>query len=165
MDISVVELLSRYAGCDRHRNQIALITEFGGDDFFEQYDPSDIRESGNHYGLEVYETPSGEFAVGTSDAADDAVRESIESSVWSFSTEFLSNFTDLPEEMFSAVQDQCEGANDAILKCIEMVEGGIKAFAELAVSCDGRGHFLSSYDDEELEQYVNGTWFNMYRVN
>lgn len=165
MDISVVELLSRNADCDRHRNQIALIIEFGGDDFFEYYDASDVRETDSHFGLEVYETPNGDFAVGTSDAADDAAKEYIEMTAWAFSASFLSEFTELPEEMFAAVQEQCEGANDAVLKCIEMKEGGIDAFAELAISHDGRGHFLSPYDGEELEQKVNGEWVNMYRVN
>lgn len=165
MGISVVELLSQNTDCERHRHQIALITEFGGDDFLESYDPSDIREDSTHYRLTVYDTPNGEFAVGTSDEADAAAKDCIEDTVWAFSTEFLSSFTGLPEEMFAAVQEQYEGANDAILKCIEMKEGGIKAFAELAVSYDGRGHFLSSYDCAELEQHVNGEWFNMYRVN
>lgn len=165
MGISVVELLSQNADCDRHRNQIALIMEFGGGDFLETYDPSDVGETDSYYGLRVYDTPNGEFAVGTSDAADDAAKEYVEMTAWAFSPEFLSNFTGLPKEMFAAVQEQCEGANDAVLKCIEMKEGGIDAFAKLAISYDGRGHFLSPYDGEELEQMVNGEWFNMYRVN
>ena len=166
MDITVVDLLSQNMNCDRHRNQIALIMEFGGEDFFEKYNPSDIRETGVQYGLEIYETPNGEFVVGTSDDADDAVKEYIEGSVWAFTPEFLSSFTGLPAEMFVAVQDRCEDANDAVLKCIEMQKGGIEAFVHLAVGCDGRGHFLATYDSEQRDQMVQGDeWILMFRTN
>jgi hypothetical protein len=38
---------------------------------------------------------------------------------------------------------------------------GLEGFVEEAVSADGRGHFLSSYDGEENEQ----DGFYIYRIN
>ena len=72
---------------------------------------------------------------------------------------------DLPEclaEALEAMQSQkCEGANDAILALIEKTDGGLEGFVEDAISADGRGHFLSSYDGEENEE---GDFF-IYRIN
>ncbi len=86
-------------------------------------------------------------------------------SAWAFNAEFLSNYTDLPREMFTAIQDQCEGANEAIVECIKRTEGGVEGFVKEAIEYDGRGHFLSSYDGEEHEQLVDGQWIYMYRLN
>jgi hypothetical protein len=61
-----------------------------------------------------------------------------------------------------AIQSKkCEGANNAILSIIEKTDGGIDGFVEEAISADGRGHFLSSYDGDENEK----DGFFIYRIN
>jgi hypothetical protein len=41
----------------------------------------------------------------------------------------------------------------------------IDSLVEDAISADGRGHFLSSYDGDENEETVNGQTFYIYRTN
>lgn len=108
-----------------------------------------------------FELGSKEYLVLTDSEADQKAAEYIKDSVWAFNASFLASFCDMPEEMFTAVQDKCEGANDAVLNCIERADGGLKAFVEEAISADGRGHFLSQYDGNENEE---GDYF-IYRVN
>jgi hypothetical protein len=38
-------------------------------------------------------------------------------------------------------------------------------FVSDAISSDGRGHFLSSYDSEEVELRINGEYLYAYRLN
>jgi hypothetical protein len=126
-------------------------------------------EHHDHYGLPVYSAPGGEYAVGTNDQAQKAAEENIKDSVWAFNASFILDECGLPNELEKAIrsfQDQeCENANDALLALVEKcctrdnrhsIDGndGIEAFAESAISADGRGHFLSSYDGEENEQEI-----------
>jgi len=136
--------------------------------------PSDLVERNwNHYGLTVFEAGDGnEYAVGTDEECDSAVVENVRQSLWAFSPYFLSHQTDLPEEVFTALSEQCEGANDAIEKLVEKcVEGGVEALAEEAANCDGRGHFMSSYDGNEGEVCFKKDgedfydYFYIYRTN
>ena len=120
----------------------------------------DIPES--TYDDSLFEAPGGEeYLVLTDDEADQRVTEYITESVWAFNASFLSEFTELPEEVFIALSDKCEDANDAILAIIERCKGGIETFSSMAVSADGRGHFMSSYDGEENE---SGDFY-IYRTN
>lgn len=124
--------------------------------------PEDLTmERYDQYGLAVYSLGRQEYAIGTDAEADAAVAKNIRDSVWAFNASFLASYTGLPEEMFAGMQDKCEDANDAFLTCVERAEGGFKGFVEEAVSCDGRGHFLSGYDGAENEE---GEYF-IYRIN
>ena len=118
------------------------------------------RESHDNYGLAVYSCGSREYAIGTDEEATDAARANIKDSVWAFNASFLSGFCDLPEEVFEAMQGKCEGANDAFLSLVEK-SGKFEDFADEAISADGRGHFMSSYDGNENEQGE----FLIYRIN
>ena len=123
--------------------------------------PEDIStEPYDYYGLTVFSTPEGDYLVCLNDEANSACDEYVKESVWAFNASFLSSMTGLPEAMFTAVQEQCEGANDAILQVIDQ-SCGLDDFVDSAVSADGRGHFLSGYDGEEREQ---GDYF-IYRTN
>jgi hypothetical protein len=129
-------------------------------------DPDDLTlETHTHYGLEVFSNGSKEYAVGTDSEADEACTEYIKDSAWAFRSSFICEFCNLPEclaEALEAMQSQkCEGANDAILALIERGDGGLDGFVEDAVSADGRGHFLSSYDGNENEE----SGFFIYRIN
>lgn len=104
----------------------------------------------DHYGLTVYKVDGEEYAVGTDEEADAAVADYIKDSAWSFNADFLASQTDLPEEVYRAMQDKCEDSNDAVSKLIEKTCGWDDFVAE-AIRYDGRGHFLSGYDGEEIE--------------
>ncbi len=84
--------------------------------------------------------------------------------------------TDFDEEIFQAIVDngKCESNNDVIYNTIEKT-CGIDEFVKAAISADGRGHFMSSYDGEENEETITGifneetgdnsTTFYIYRLN
>jgi len=93
--------------------------------------------------------------------ADERAEEYILDSVWAFNPSFLSYHTDIDEEVFKLLQDKCEGSNDAILRMIKDKD----YFVEDAINSDGRGHFISFYDGEEHEQYINNNFYYCYRIN
>jgi hypothetical protein len=124
-------------------------------------EPDDIKEGRfDHYGLTVFECGSQEYSIGTDAEADEAAQKAISDSAWAFNASFLASFCELPEKVFEAMQGECEGCNDDVLSLIEK-SGGISAFAQDAISADGRGHFLSGYDGDENEQGD----FYIYRTN
>lgn len=106
----------------------------------------DIR--GSTYQNDLFEIGQCEFLVLDDQEADEKAKEYIEDSLWAFNPSFLSGETGLPEEVFIALQEKCEDANDTI---IELLGNKLDDFVENAVSCDGRGHFLPSYDGTENE--------------
>lgn len=108
-----------------------------------------------------YDATGRWYLVLTDEEADEKAQKCIESSAWAFNSGFLAGFTGMPAEMFEAVHDKCEGANDAVLRCIEMA-GGIERFAKRAIHADGRGHFLSSYDGREDEEEMDGVTYYIY---
>lgn len=116
------------------------------------------------YGLPVYSYGQLEYAVGTDSEADDAVEQNIRDSIWAFNAQFILEQCDLPRELDKAIgtfqSEECEGANEALLKLVEKC-CGLADFTKAAVSADGRGHFLSGYDGEENESGE----FYIYRVN
>jgi hypothetical protein len=104
-----------------------------------------------------FELGNKEYLVLTDDEADERVKEYIEESIWAFSPWFLASHTGLDEEIIKHLQDKCEGANDVLLNAVK----DINDFVNDAISCDGRGHFMSSYDghEEELNELF------IYRIN
>lgn len=105
---------------------------------------------------------STSYLVLTEEEAEEKAIEYIRESLWAFNAEFLAGETGLPEEVFTALQPQCEGANGAIAAVVEQcVDGGIEAFAQEAISADGVAHFLNTYDGNE---YQVEEWF-IYRTN
>ena len=107
---------------------------------------------------------SGDYLVLTDEEADDQCKDYIKESLWAFNADFLESETGIPADMFKAAQDKCEGANDAFLQIIERSDG-LDSFVESAVSADGRGHFMSSYDGEEIETQIDGQYLYIYRLN
>lgn len=63
-------------------------------------------------------------------------------------------------EWIESKQNEAEGGNDDLAAHIND-----KDFVDDAISTDGRGHFLSSYDGEEHEETVNGRYYFIYRTN
>lgn len=127
---------------------IALAEEIGED-------PADITEERHDcYGLTVLSYGRQEYAVGTEEEADEACSEQIKDSLWAFNASFILSECDLPhnlEEVFQAYQEkECESANDTILALVEKT-CGLADFIASAISADGRGHFLASYDGNEMD--------------
>lgn len=112
-----------------------------------------------------FEVGREEYLVLTDSEADEEAKNSILESVWAFNKSFLDGhseaISEIDEEVFSKIQEMCESANKTILRLIDDVD----AFIEDAISSDGRGHFMSSYDGEENEVQVNGTYYFIYRIN
>ena len=103
-----------------------------------------------------------DYLVLTDEEADDMVRDYIEESAGMFTPSFLSGFTGIDEEVFKVLQEKGDmAAYDAIRSMIRDFD----AFVEAAVSADGRGHFLATYDHNEHEVIVNDTPYYIYRVN
>jgi hypothetical protein len=109
-----------------------------------------------------YEDQDSEYQVLTNEEATEKTTEYIKDSLWAFNANFLAEQLGLPEKLFTALQDKCEGGNDAILAIAEKFDK-VEEIIEAAIKADGRGHFLSAYDgcepevtitDEDLEDVV-----------
>ncbi len=125
-------------------------------------DIEDITEGYPSYGgFMTLECGNQEYLVLTDYEADEACKDDIKESVWAFNADFIIQHSDLPweaEEMVKGFQEsKCEGANETILAMISDFD----EFVEDAISADGRGHFLSGYDGDEVEA---GEYF-IYRLN
>lgn len=108
--------------------------------------------------------PESRYLILTDEEANDAVFEYIVESLWAFKSEFLASETDLPVEVFKALSKQCEGANEPIRKLVEKT-CGLLPLVDAAISADGRGHFLSTYDGEETEIQIGDEDYYVYRTN
>lgn len=109
---------------------------------------------------------AGEYMVCTDETADASVKGEILSNLWSFRASFLADETGLPEQCFACMQEKmCEDANDAILALIRSTCGEA-SIVDAAVSADGRGFFLSHYDnDEQVFTTKSGKTVYVYRCN
>lgn len=125
-------------------------------------DPDEIEEAG--WGDYTFSVGRATYKVLTDSEADDAAREYIEDSLWAFSASFLSCKTGLPEDVFTALADKCEGANDTFRTIIDG-SCGIDDLVEDAIRSDGRGHFLNTYDGSEDDVSVGGEDFVVVRIN
>tara|TARA_Y100001973_G_scaffold101401_1_gene164480 strand:- start:365 stop:811 length:447 start_codon:yes stop_codon:yes gene_type:complete len=117
----------------------------------------------DHYGLAVYEVGVQQWAIGTDSEADAACEEDIRALVWAFNADFIASHAPKGIEStdIEALRgDRCEDVNDAFIALIE-AGSGMESFIEDAIGCDGRGHFLSSYDGNEYEA---GEYY-LYRIN
>lgn len=101
-----------------------------------------------------------EYLVLDNDEADEQTAKYVEESLWAFSPAFLSGETGFDQKVFDKLSEDCEDSNDAILTLVE--KGcGLDQFVEAAIDADGRGHFLSGYDGEEVESKD----YFIYRLN
>ena len=110
-------------------------------------------ESFKHCGLEVFDVDGAEYAIGTDDECDKAAAENIKETVFAFQGWFIADHAPkgLSGEDIDALRgDKCEDINDAMTALVEAGKG-MEAFIDAAICADGRGHFISQYDGEELE--------------
>lgn len=108
----------------------------------------------------------GDYTVLTDEDADERAKEYILDSVWAFNYNFLCSHSEaiaeIPKKDYEAMAGKlCESFNKAVLAMIPDKEHFVKD----AILSDGRGHFLSSYDSEENEVKINGTYYFIYRNN
>ena len=129
-------------------NKIKALAEYLGEPV------ENLRNNGDNY---VQVVDGFEYLMLTDEEADQVAQEYIENSLWAFNAEFileicgLDSSSNIIRSLRKMQEDSCEGCNDFICA---LVEGtcGIDEFVNQAISADGRGHFLSSYDGEEGEQ-------------
>lgn len=134
---------------------------------YEQRNENDYKQTFEDYCAEncteVEYFDNDDYLVLTDEEANEKAAEYIKDSLWAFNASFLYSQTNVPTEMFEALQanGKCEDNNDTIYNCIDDMEG----FVEAAISADGRGHFMSSYEGHENEETVQGETFYIYRLN
>jgi len=101
----------------------------------------------DYFGLPVFSIGGCEYAIASDeDEANEACKEYIKESVWAFNADFLADYIETlnADDINRLRGDSCESCNDAMLKLIDDFD----AFADDAISADGLGHFLASYDGE-----------------
>ena len=107
------------------------------------------------YGVTTFECDREEYTVLDHDEREEMVTEYIKNTLWAFRAEFLAAHLKkgVEIEALEAIQanGKCEDNNAAILCLIEDFDHLVWD----AVRSDGYGHFLSSYDGEEID-LVNG---------
>jgi hypothetical protein len=117
-----------------------------------------------HYGMWVVEIDGEEWAIGTDDEAEEACADYIRDSLWAFRPEFLVSYVidGIDEDIIKIIQQKCEDANDPITRLVGDRQAGL---IEDAIAADGRGHFLSPYDGEEVEIITPHETVYAYRLN
>ena len=131
-------------------------------------DVEDVKEERyDNYGMKVFSSGRLEYAVGTDEEADQAVKENIKQSLWAFNAEFIIDhakvgYSDAFVKQLKEMQAKlCEGCNDLVECLIEDLD----EFIDDAIGADGRGHFLSSYDGNENEIDIDDETYYAYRLN
>lgn len=130
---------------------LAICDEFGTA-------PTEVVEMG-----EEWEIDGADYLVLTDEEADEKLKEVIKETLWAFNPNFLASCTGFDEVVFKPYGELCEAGNEALLS---LVEGscGLDHLVYEAVMWDGRGHYLSSYDGEEIEVWVGDEVYYLYRT-
>jgi len=114
---------------------------------------------------EDYTDIDDDYSVYTNEEADEAAKEYIEESVWAFNASFIIDHSKLPCEAIEMVQVFQEKYEDAANETILALINDFDEFVSDAISADGRGHFMNSYDGHEHEVNIDGTYYYVYRMN
>lgn len=112
-----------------------------------------------------------DYLVCTDEEADEAAKENILDSLWAFNASFIMShmkykangreYSDLKKAIEKMQGELCESANCLIKSMIDDLDH----FVSDAISADGRGHFLTTYDNEENEIDFDGVTYFIYRLN
>jgi len=122
---------------------------------FLRVDTDQIEEG---YNENIFEFGNEEYLVVTDSEAYELAEEYIKDSLWAFRPSFLAEHSNVSEDIFQALQEKCfEDANEMILNSIIDIDD----LVDSAISCDGIGHFLNSYDGGE--ESLNDLY--IYRIN
>lgn len=119
----------------------------------------------NSYG-DIWNIEGYEYLILDEDEVDEALIENISETLWAFSSDFLSSITRLDVSIFEAIQSngRCESNNEVIEALLKGTNVSMQNLVDEATMWDGRGHFLSSYDGEELEVSTDEGLLLLYRV-
>lgn len=123
------------------------------------------------------EDHSNDYLVLTDEEADEKAAEYISEYMWAFNISFLTCYmseetAEFAEEILKPIQEKCESGNEAVKALINW-RYNKEQIIEDAISADGRGHFLATYDGNENEETVlvypkgdtaNQTFY-IYRLN
>lgn len=155
-NVTDLDLEGRWAAVAQHLVQIGML---GRDE-----DAEEVTEQLAGF-TDVYEGPGrSEWLVLTDYEAEDRVTEEIIDSLWAFKAEWLAKRTGVDIDAFRSLHRLSEDAQPLIRALVDAT-CGIEQFVNESVDADGRGHFLSSYDGEEVEVEVDGRGFYLYRRN
>lgn len=131
-------------------------------------DVEDIEcENYDSYGLNVFTAQGEEWALGTDEEAQEACQEAIKQSLWAFNPEFILSHCKagskptLVKALKQVQEKLCEDANEFV----EVLIQDLDSFIQDAISADGRGSFLSPYDNEEQEIVIDDVYYYAYRLN
>ena len=113
-------------------------------------------------GTKAFVAGGTQYLVLTNDEATVQAYAHIRDSVWAFRPEFLAKYVPIPVKAIQKLQEMCEDANPALLAMLDQA-GKFKQFADDAIAADGRGHFLSNYDNKEVVIAGDGQPFYIYR--
>jgi len=159
----MVSDLSGYLILDDCKNLIARKREEAEERIRESIDESpwyhvtvyvsdEPEENESSYGLSEIEIDGDSFLLARDEEqANKACEEAISQSLFAFRASFLLAYMPegMTEEALSAMcESLCEGANEPIRA---LIGENWSDFIYDAISADERGHFLSSYDGEEIE--------------
>lgn len=121
--------------------------------------PNEITEDGDRFDVH-----GNSYLVLTDEEADQLAREYIVRDLWAFNIDFLSGYTDAlgNEQAIRAMrlmqEKLCEDAQPMVLA---LVKDNLDGLVKDAIDCDGRGHFLSTYDWTETRLGQ----FYIYRID
>ena len=109
------------------------------------------------------------YLVLTEEEAENLAQQYIEESLWAFNISFLYEFLDehlkaFADEILEPLQEKCEDSNEAI-KALVQWDKQKNDIIYTATRYDGRGHFISHYNGEEIESNFNGTMYYLYGMN
>ena len=109
----------------------------------------------------------GEYLVCSDKMADEQVKGEILSNLRTFRVDFLAGETGVPSEVFYALINTMPAvdSNESIRALVRSTCGE-DSLVDASVSADGRGHFLASYDSEEISYLTkSGKQVFLYRCN
>lgn len=140
----------------------ALMEHIGGP--FDAEEREALAEALEYAETDHVECEGCDWLVLTDEEAEEKAKEYILDSLWAFNASFLSKVTGFDASIFEAIKanDRCDDNNAAIL---QLIGDNVETLVDDAIGCDGRGHFMNTYDGEEYEIAVNGTYYYIYRTN
>ena len=103
-----------------------------------------------------------EYLVVTDAQADAAAAEEIEQTLWAFNADFLEGYVPLPAIAIKAVQNAMYEDAAPVFRAL-FTDEEFAEFVQDAISADGRGHYLSTYDGAEHEETVGRTTYYIYK--
>jgi hypothetical protein len=111
-----------------------------------------------------------DYLVCTDEESTKLSKEYILDSLWAFDSKFLlshtnytgNNFERICKSLTNMCGELCEDANDIITL---LLNDNLDKFVDDAISVDGRGHFLSFYDGNEVSHDYCGITYYIYRLN